>query len=372
VARAITFYDEKEAAEYAKGLQKQGWNVARKRGRDPRGDTVWVVSIYGTAKTIGRAVPSSLSEMYAEEETVAQRATLPPKLATMKPEKLAGELAKESERRETSVTRIEKRLKGVKSPEKRRDIAEELALARARPGMVERAISEEQRKLAKMKPEERIKRLAETRRTGIARAEVAKYVSDLKQKEAIAEELRRQGLMEQKPLIPRVVERAKLEKRLKVPAQFVRTGARAAKGVATTVREEVLAPKTYESMGKSLQRQASMRKAIPVSAQMAQRRGKDYSYLARIGKTGAPAISEASYPTQDTIAQIPSQVRIAQMPSRVRIAQYYGEPEIVYSPRRPRIATLVSMGTAGSIADMPYLRRKKEDESEESSGSQQA
>jgi hypothetical protein len=30
------------------------------------------------------------------------------------------------------------------------------------------------------------------------------------------------------------------------------------------------------------------------------------------------------------------------------------------------------MGTAGSIADMPYLRRKKEDESEESSGSQQA
>jgi hypothetical protein len=60
------------------------------------------------------------------------------------------------------------------------------------------------------------------------------------------------------------------------------------------------------------------------------------------------------------------------MPSRVRIAQYYGEPEIVYSPRRPRIATLVSMGTAGSIADMPYLRRKKEDESEESSGSQQA
>jgi len=372
VPTGITFYNEKEAREYARGLEKQGWRAVIRRGQDPQGGKIWVVKVFGTTRTMGRSAPQSLEALYTEEETKAQRLTLPPNLARMKPEKLAGVLTKEAEDKERAIKRIEKRLTGVKSPEKRRDIAEEIALMRAQPSVVERAILEEQQKLARLKPEERVKRIAEAIRQGVAISEVARLEDELEQKEAIAREMEQWGMIEGKPLIPRLAEEAKLGKRLKVPAQFAKTGVKAAREAGSMAKEAV-SPKTLGAVGKRFERQASMRKAIPVSAELAQRQGKGYIYLARIGKVGTPAISEVSYPTQNTIAQAPMQERIASV-SRASIAEApsaEASTSIVYRPQKPRIAELTPLKKTSSIASMPYLK-EREEEDEESSGNQPA
>ena len=175
------------------------------------------------------------------------------------------------------------------------------------------------------------------------------------------------------------LEKARRETR-KYGAEVERYGGRTARKAITGAEEPISGipgAKIVGTTARHIAKQASMRKVIPVAA--ASREG--LTYFARIGKVGAPKITE-QYVGEETprIATMPSPgiagvgaTRMAAMPSPSIVAmpspriarEGVGSSSIAIQPQQPKIATPTPIKSAGKLTGIPYLKKSRKEQENE-------